>query len=291
MSLNSESSDCVAGTSNKHKRGGITIMKIRFLLPYLAITFGLAWGLIALLMLFPQQITALFGELSAKNPLFILAVYAPAIAAFILVFRHGGLHGLRRYLSRLLLWKVHWGWYAYLLIGIPLLFYAGAALKGNLFTDPFPFSTWHEVFWALAFMLVLGPIEEFGWRGVALPLLQQHFAPIWAGLILGIIWGMWHLPAFYLSGTPQSAWSFFPFFIASIAVCVIVTPLFNASGGSILLPLLVHWQLNNPIFPDAAPYDTIMFVAAAIIVVIINRKKMFSRDDAVTEVIPGETMT
>ncbi len=263
-------------------------MKTQSLLPYLAITFGLAWGLVALLILFPQQIAALFGELSAKNPLFILAVYAPAIAAFILVVRHGGLQGLRRYFSRLLLWKVHWGWYAYLLIGIPFLFYAGAAFKGNLFTEPFPFSTWYEVFPALAFMLVLGPVEEFGWRGFALPLLQQRFAPIWAGLILGVIWGIWHLPAFYLSGTSQSGWSFFPFFIGSIALSVIVTPLFNASGGSILLPLLLHWQLNNPIFPDAAPHDTIMFVAAAIIVVAINRKKMFSKDGAVTEVSPRD---
>ncbi|MFT7879538.1 MAG: type II CAAX endopeptidase family protein [Sulfurimonas sp.] len=265
-------------------------MTIRSVLPYLAITFVLAWGLITLLMLFPQHITAVFGEISASNPLFILAVYAPAIAAFILVFQHGGAQGLRRYLSRLLLWKVHWGWYVYLFFGIPFLFYAGAAIKGNLFTDPFPFSTWHEVFWALSFMLILGPIEEFGWRGVALPLLQQYFTPIWAGLILGIIWGIWHLPAFYLSGSLQSTWSFFPFFIGTIALSIIVTPLFNASGGSILLPLLFHWQVINPLFPDAAPYDTIMFVAAAIIIIIINRKKMFNKDSAVTEVIPVETV-
>lgn len=264
-------------------------MKIRLLLPYLTITFGLTWSLVALLILFPDQIASVFGELSAKNPLFILAVYAPAIAAFILVVRHGGLQGLRRYLSRLLLWKVHWGWYAYLLIGIPVLFYAGASLKGNLFTEPFPFSNWHEVFPALAFMLVLGPIEEFGWRGVALPLLQQRFVPIWASLILGVIWGLWHLPAFYLSGTLQSGWSFFPFFIGSIALSVIVTPLFNLSRGSILLPLLLHWQLINPIFPDAAPHDTIMFVVAAIVVVILNRKTMFSKENAVTEVIPNDT--
>ena len=261
-------------------------MNIRSLFPYLAITFGLTWGIVGLLILFPDQTTALFGELSAKNPLFILAVYAPAIAAFTLVIRQGGLPGLRRYLSRLLLWRVHWGWYVFLLAGIPLLFYGGAALKGNLFSEPFPFSNWYEVIPALVFMLVLGPIEEFGWRGLALPLLQQRYAPMWAGLILGAIWGAWHLPAFFLSGVPQSTWSFFPFFIGSIAIGVIVTPLFNASGGSISLPLLVHWQLINPVFPDAAPHDTIMFVAAAIVVVIINRTTMFSREGAVTEVIP-----
>ena len=85
---------------------------------------------------------------------------------------------------------------------------------------------------------------------------------------------------------PQSAWSFFPFFLGSIALGVIVVPLFNASGGSILLPLLFHWQLNNPVFPDAAPHDTVFFVIAAAIIVFANRATMFSRETAVTEVIP-----
>ena len=261
-------------------------MTTRSLIPFLAITFGLAWASIGLLILFPDQLASVFGELSAKNPLFILAVYAPAIAAFTLVLRHSGLRGLRGFLSRLLLWKAHWGWYLFLLVGVPLLYYAGAALKGNLFTAPFPFEDWTDVIPALAFMLVLGPMEEFGWRGYALPLLQRLYAPIWAGLILGTMWGTWHLPAFFLSGVPQSAWSFFPFFIGSIAIGVIVTPLFNSSGGSILLPVLLHWQLNNPVFPDAAPHDTVFFVAAALIVVYLNRATMFNETSAITEVIP-----
>ncbi|WP_442786329.1 CPBP family intramembrane glutamic endopeptidase [Leptothoe sp. PORK10 BA2] len=76
-----------------------------------------------------------------------------------------------------------------------------------------------------------GPIEDLGWRGLALPLLQRKFAPIWSGLILSVIWGFWHLPAFPLSGTPPSAWSFTPFFVGFIALSVIVTALFNVSGG------------------------------------------------------------
>jgi uncharacterized protein len=118
-----------------------------------------------------------------------------------------------------------------------------------------------------------------------LPLLQRRFAPLWSGLILGVIWGFWHLPAFLLSGTPQSAWSFTPFLMGSIAISVIVTPLFNASRGSILLPLLVHFQLNNPLWPNAQPYDTLFFVTAAAVVVWLNRKTMFRRVSAVTDVI------
>jgi uncharacterized protein len=271
---------------NLHPQKYGQLIHFKSLLAYFAIAFGLAWGILILWILFPQPLTAMFGKISGTHPLFILAVYSPAIAAFILVTRNAGVKGLRRFFSRLLLWRCSIGWYALLLFGIPLLFYGGAYLKGNLFQAPFPFSTWQAMLASLALRLAIGPVEEFGWRGYALPLLQQRFAPIWAGLMLGVIWGVWHLPAFYLSGTPQSAWSFAPFFIGSIAISVIITPMFNASGGSILLPVLFHFQLNNPIYPDAQPYDTIMFVLAAIVVVWINRKKMFSKIGVVTEVIP-----
>lgn len=256
------------------------------LLAFLLITFSLAWGIVALFIFLPDQMISLFGELSGEHPLFFLAVYAPAIAAFIVVFYYGGTGGLRGFLSRLSLWRCSPVWYAFMIIGIPLLFFGGAAVKGNLFTDPFPFVSLQTLVVAMLLMAIKGPIEEFGWRGLALPLLQTKFVPLWAGLIIGVIWGLWHLPAFLLSGTPQSAWSFSAFFAGTVAISVIVTALFNASRGSILLPALMHFQLINPIWPDAQPYDTFFFVAAAILVVWFNRKTMFTRDGAITEVIP-----
>ena len=54
----------------------------RSLIPFFAMTFGLAWGLFALMALAPGWVTATFGALSGHHPLFMLAVYAPAIAAF-----------------------------------------------------------------------------------------------------------------------------------------------------------------------------------------------------------------
>lgn len=256
------------------------------LVPFLLITFGLAWGILALYIFLPGPMGALFGEISGHHPLFILAVWAPAVAAFILVTRYGGLVGLRRFLSRIFRWRCHPAWYGFLL-GLPLMFYAGAAVKGNLFTDPLPFTSGTALLAALSMTFILGPVEEFGWRGVALPILQRRFAPIWAALLLGVIWGIWHLPAFLLSGTPQSAWSFTPFLIGSIALSLMVTPLFNASRGSLLLPYLFHLQLINPIWPDAQPYDMIFVVAVALVVVVLNRKTMFRRTRAVTQVIPA----
>jgi membrane protease YdiL (CAAX protease family) len=143
------------------------------------------------------------------------------------------------------------------------------------------------LFLALALAVVKGPVEEIGWRGLALPLLQRKLAPIWAGMVLGLVWGLWHLPAFVLSGTPQGAWSFMPFFAGTIAASLILTPMFNASRGSILLPALFHLQLINPLWPDAQPYDTWTFVAAAVLTAWINRKTMFTRQGAVTEVVPA----
>jgi membrane protease YdiL (CAAX protease family) len=253
----------------------------------LLITFGLAWGIIALYVFLPSPMASAFGELTGQHPLFYLAVYAPAIAALTLVlFREGG-NGARRLLGRLLLWRTSAAWYAFLLIGIPLLFYAGALWKGLSPGELVPVSAVGAYLIALALHAIKGPVEEIGWRGFMLPLLQRRMSPLWAGLVIGIIWGVWHLPAFFLSGTEHSAWSFTDFFVGTIALSLIATALFNASKGSILLPALFHLQVNNPLWPDAQPYDTIPFVVAALAVVWLNRKSMLRKDGGLTEILPA----
>lgn len=255
---------------------------------FLLLTFGIAWGILAAFIFLPETMAGLFGEITGQHPLFYLAVWAPAISAFIVIFRLSGLKGLRRHLGRFLIWRCSRGWYAFLLIGVPLVFFAGSLLKGNLSESAFPFTSVPSFLAALVFIAIKGPIEEFGWRGLALPLLQRRMAPVWAALLIGVIWGLWHMPAFLLSGTEQSDWSFLPFFMGTIALSVIVTPLFNASGGSIFLPALFHFMLINPAWPDAQPYDTYLFVLVAVVIVWLNRTVMFTRNYSTTEVIPAE---
>ena len=254
---------------------------------FFVIAFGLAWGILALYLFAVDWAAATFGPISGTHPLFMLAVYSPAIAAIGLVMAHGGRRALRRFLGRLLLWRTSWPWALLLLVGLPLVFVVGALLKGNLATAPLLTEPAPVLLAAMAFMVVLGPIEEIGWRGFALPLLQRRMAPFWAGMLLGLIWGLWHLPAFFLSGTPQGDWGFLPFFIGSVAVSLVLTPLFNHSRGSILLAMLFHYQLINPLWPDAQPWDIPVFVLVAVAVTWLNRRTLFTREGAVTEVIPA----
>ena len=263
----------------------------RTLIAFLVLTFGITWGIAGSYILLPELASTTFGEINGSHPLFFLATWAPAISAFVLVLYFAGLSGVRVFLSRLLLWRCSPGWATFILIGIPLVFITGSLLKGGPVFAQISAGGTGAMVTVLFMMLFLGPIEEFGWRGVAQPILQRHVAPIWAGTIIGTIWGVWHLPAFFLSGTVHAGWNFLPFFVGNVTLAILVTPIFNRSRGSLFWPMLFHWQLINPFWPDAQPYDTWILVAVATVVVWWNRDTMFTREGAVTEVIPGKNRT
>ena len=258
------------------------------LIAFLILTFGITWGLIGVYILRPEWASATFGAISGSHPFFFIATWAPAISAFALLLYIVGPSGVKAFLARLLLWRCSFGWLAFVLIGVPVVYATGSLLKGGPVLAPIPPEGIGVLVAVLFMMLFLGPVEEFGWRGVAQPILQRHVAPIWAGTIIGAIWGLWHLPAFFLAGTVFEGWNFLPFFVGNITLAVLVTPIVNGARGSLLWPMLFHWQLINPFWPDARPYDTWILVAVAAVVVWWNRDTMFAREGAVTEVIPGE---
>lgn len=259
-------------------------MTTRTLVPFLLITFGLTWGLAGIFMAFIDVLEPIFGAPGLSNPLVILAIYSPGIAGLLLVLWHYGIGGIGSFLKRLAMGRAPLAWWLFLLLGIPAVVYTGAAIKGTL-GDPSPFNPWTQALPAIAMALFLGPIEEFGWRGVALPLLQRKYAPFWAGLILGVIWALWHVPSFFISGMPQTAWDAGPYFLGIIAICVILTPFFNASRGSLLIAVLYHFNMMNPLWPDAQPYDNLIWIGVAVVIVWLNRKTMFQKGAGVTEVV------
>ena len=120
-------------------------MGTRTLWAFLALTFGLSWVPMALFMLFAEPFTALFGEMSSTNPVFLLAVYAPGLSGVFLVWRHYGLKGLGGFFRRLALWRAPLTWWLFMLLGIPALIYTAAAIKGTI-GEPFRFAPWYLVF-------------------------------------------------------------------------------------------------------------------------------------------------
>lgn len=77
--------------------------------------------------------------------------------------------------------------------------------------------------------LLMGPLEELGWRGFALPRLQARFHPLAASVILGLFWANWHLPLLAISFYTTPYWLYVPLIAA---VSVIIGFGFNLCGGS-----------------------------------------------------------
>jgi membrane protease YdiL (CAAX protease family) len=95
-------------------------------------------------------------------------------------------------------------------------------------------------------LIALGPLgEELGWRGFLLPRMLERMRPLSAALILGAIWMIWHVPAFLMSGVPQSNMSFPIFAIGGIAFNVFITWLFLNARESILIAGIIPHTLAN----------------------------------------------
>jgi len=85
-------------------------MGAKTLWAFLGLTFGLSWVPMALFIVFADQLTPLFGEMSSTHPFFLLAVYAPGISGIFLVWRHYGLKGRGSFFGRLTLWRAPLQW-------------------------------------------------------------------------------------------------------------------------------------------------------------------------------------
>lgn len=254
--------------------------------PFLALAFGLSWAMLALMITRPEAVAAIFGPLGVTNPLYILAVWAPALAAFALILMRCGAAGLRRFLSRLSPRGVARGWWAVALLALPAVKVLGALMNGTPPAGLLVLSPPGEVLLITAFMLILGPVEEFGWRGTLLPLMQRRLAPLWAGGLVGFLWAIWHIPAFWLADAPQAAWALLPFILGVTSVGMIMAVVYNKTGGNLLLAVVIHWQLNVALWPEAQPWENYLTFALAVLLVWQHRDVMLTRKGGETVVVP-----
>lgn len=119
-----------------------------------------------------------------------------------------------------------------------------AAALGGASVDRSGLAQWYLLPALFAGGVVLGGLEEVGWRGYLLPGLQDRWSALTASLAVGVVWAVWHAPLFLMSGTTQASTAFGWFMLQALGLSVVFTWLFNATGGSMLLAVLVHGALN-----------------------------------------------
>ncbi|MDX1991390.1 MAG: CPBP family intramembrane glutamic endopeptidase [bacterium] len=237
-------------------------MKKRPLLTFFALTFAITWGLALVYVVFDDVLSPVLGPLSDRNPIYWVAVFSPSISALLLTAVFEGWAGVQVLLTRLVQWRFGAVYYALILIGIPLL----GIITGSVAGTALPVSL---AAIAASRFGGAGPLgEELGWRGFALPRLLALHNPLRASLILGTIWGVWHLPAFALAGTAQNALSLPMFMLGALALSVIATAVFHATQGSVLSAVLLHMMVNISINAIAGSFNA-MTVGLTILALVI----------------------
>lgn len=214
-----------------------------------------------------------------------LGGFGPTLAAVVLVGLAGGWAGLRGWLARCLRWRVGWGWVA-LAVGLPLGVIVLAAtvhlaLGGTLSPSP----VWgHGLLATLNFVLILllgGPLgEEFGWRGYALPALQERYGWRVSSLVLGVVWGCWHLLLFFLANTSQRHIPIALFLSSTLALSVLFAWLANRTRGSLVLVVLFHTAINYwswvvlvvPTGGNLRPFALVMGLMGLLALVLLGRR-------------------
>lgn len=108
-----------------------------------------------------------------------------------------------------------------------------------------------------------GPLgEELGWRGYALPVMAQGLGWRAASIVLGVVWGLWHLPLFWMPGMAQAYLPMGLFMAGSVGLSVVFARLAVNTGFSVLPAILMHSAINTgfwaiPVTPqggDLRPY-------------------------------------
>jgi membrane protease YdiL (CAAX protease family) len=202
--------------------------------------FFLAFVLTTPMNLIANAIFDVTQSIPLALPFAILGA-GPLLSALIVSVVIGGKAGLLALLRKLTIWRVGLGWYIVSLLLLPLL-HLFAIYLNVLLGAPAPsaasFGTWSAMLGAFALRLVNpfdGPmLEELGWRGFAQPRLQTRYTPLTANLILGLLVTAWHLPLI-LTGSYE--WIYIP---GTMAATILFGWVYNASGGSVLLTLIMH---------------------------------------------------
>jgi len=127
--------------------------------------------------------------------------------------------------------------------------------------------------------------EELGWRGYALNIFQKKYTPLIASIILGVIWGLWHLPLMILSGYAGLELLYYciAFMVSVVSLSIIITFFYNKSKN-VLIAMWLHFWFNfllKIVIIDLLPliiYIAFAYLAAAILIIIFKRKELLIKE-------------
>jgi membrane protease YdiL (CAAX protease family) len=282
--------DCVAERPGTPRGGLLARHPLVF---FFLLSFVFTWGYFGL-----------FWALQLPAALLLMGAAGPTVSAFLILAITSGKPGVLRLLRSYVHWRVGVRWYLVTLVGIQaLMFLAFVVVPGNLADFVAPDRSFVPL-WLSSFVVILflppgGPVlEEGGFRGFALPRLQHLYGPLVGTLILGALWGLWHLCFFFgpvAQTGPDATFvsvsiTFVLFTIGLTGLSVIMTWVLNNCGGSVLMAILAHaaFDLVQPfaaLFPSTTPYYdnpvhiqgmgiAIVFSIAALIVIVFTRGRL-----------------
>src|SRR6266545_4814539 len=222
----------------------------------------------------------------------LLGSLVPSAVAIVLVAVLHGKGGVRTVLRRLLIWRVGLGWWAAIVL-LSMLALAAVGVSVLLGGDaPDVTGTVPGAIFLFLFSIFPGSAggEELGWRGFALPHLQAGRSALGASVVLGLAWGMWHLPLYLLGSDLRPLSLFAPWVLLTVASSVILTWMYNGTGGSLLIIVLFHAASNLPLTVFLEPLDdqiaqpfliyVVLMVLAASVVVAATGQATLSRTRA-----------
>jgi len=258
----------------------------RELVYFFAGTFAVTWGIAALLLLLPDQTARVFGKMSTSSPLYFLAVYAPSLVALALTLLRRGTAATVGLIATLRPRWAHIPYYLAVLLGWPVLNRLALWLQALITGEATPWLDFSDAYLGpilLVWTLVTdaGPMgEELGWRGYALPrLLAGRLSSLSAAILLGVIWGVWHLPAFFVAGTSQHddhmgvLW----LILGTTLSSVIMTWLYKRTNGDVLASgLLVH--LMNNFTSARLPYLDLVYAPLALAAAVALSRREINGD-------------
>jgi membrane protease YdiL (CAAX protease family) len=247
---------------------------------FVALAFGLSWAWLVPLVVDGQVVSAGVGW-----PTHFPALLGPLLAAFVMTARQLGRRGGLDLLHRMVRVDVPVRWWLFAVS--PLLLLLLVLLVERISGQALPAAGQFAIFSGIpsgwgplgvaGAILVMSFGEETGWRGYALPRLQQRHSPLVATVVLAAIWVLWHAPLFLLVDTYRS------FTVAMLAAwifglccgAVVLSWLYNRSGGSILLVAVWHATYNVISGTDAATgllaaASTTLVAALAITLVVLE---------------------